>query len=263
MAGLPDHREEDRPPDRYALIIGGSRGIGAETARLFACNRYNVAITYNKSRERALETLEKVRECNPHGSHHAFKVDVRLYGDVEELARRIEGEYPYLNVLVYSAGILQLGGIEELEPREWREVIDTNLTGAYYATKALLSSLRRAPWASIVYVSSIAGESGNVVAGPAYAASKAGLIGLAKRLAVELAGYGIRVNTVAPSFVETDMTRQFLDTPEKREKVRNLHPLRIILQPRDVANAILFLADPVWSRGITGHTLSINAGRRT
>lgn len=263
MARLAERGEERGPPDIYALIIGGSRGIGAETARLFACKGYNVGITYNKSRDKAEQLLDGLRACNPNGIHTMYKLDVRSYDEVRKLPVKLSQSYPYLNVLVYAAGILQHGPVERLEPEEWRNVIDTNLTGAYYATRELLPLLKKAPWASIIYVASIAGETGNVVAGAAYSASKAGLIGLTKRLAVELAKYKIRVNAVAPSFVETDMTRQFLDTQEKREKVKNLHPLKIILQPRDVAQAILFLADPAWSRGITGHILSINAGRRT
>lgn len=260
---MTDTGEVRRPPDRYALIIGGSRGIGAETARRLACKGYNVSITYNSSLKGAESVLDSLRACNPAGTHGAYRLDVRDPGQAEELRKAVQGAYPYLNVLVYSAGILQTEGIMELELEKWRNIIEVNLSGAYYSTRALLPLLFKAPWASIVYVSSIAGESGNVVAGIAYAASKAGLIGFMKRLAVELAPRGIRVNAVAPSFVETDMTRDLLDTEEKREKVKSLHPLHIILQPGDVANAILFLADPEQSRGITGHVLSINAGRRT
>lgn len=263
MARLAEKGEERRPSDPYILIIGGSRGIGAETARIFSCKGYNVAITYNKSAEKARNVLEDVKACNPRGNHKLYKLDVRSYEQVKQLAGQIGKDYPHLNALVYAAGILQYGSIEKLTPEEWHNVIETNLTGAYYATRELLPLLRKAPWASIIYIASIAGETGNVVAGAAYSASKAGLIGLTKRLAVELAKYKIRVNAVAPSFVETDMTKQFLDTEEKRERVRKLHPLEIILQPRDIANAIYFLADPQQSRGITGHILSINAGRRT
>lgn len=263
MARLADHDEDRRPSDHNILIIGGSRGIGAETARLFSCKGYNVAITYNKSHEKARKVLEDVRACNSRGNHKLYKLDVRSYEQVRQLTSQIGRDYPHLNILVYAAGILQYGSIEQLTPQEWHNVIETNLTGAYYTTRELLPLLKKAPWASIVYIASIAGETGNVVAGAAYSASKAGLIGLTKRLAVELAKYKIRVNAVAPSFVETDMTKQFLDTEENREKVRKLHPLEIVLQPRDIANAIYFLADPQQSRGITGHILSINAGRRT
>lgn len=259
-SGIP---RELQPGNSYVLVVGGSRGIGAATAILLAEKGYNLAITYNKSREKALATLKEVEKRNPSGRHKLYKVDVASHEEVKKLALAIQADYPYLNGIVYSAGILQAGSIEDLTIEEWDTVLRVNLYGAFYTIKYTLPALQKAPWASIVLISSIAGETGNVVAGAAYSASKAGLIGLAKRLAVELAEHGIRVNAVAPSFVETDMTRRFLEDPHSREKIRNLHPLKIILQPEDVARAIHFLLDPVESRGITGHILSINAGRRT
>ena len=253
--------EVNRPTDRYAVVVGGSRGIGAETARLLARTGYIVAVSYNKSRDQAERLVKEIQQYSP-GSF-AFHVDVSDPASVAEARRRVEERLPRVDALVYSAGILQLGGIEELEPDEWDKVLRVNLYGAYYTIRSFLPLLRKSPNPAIVAISSIAGETGNVVAGPAYAASKAGLIGLVKRLAVELAPHGIRVNAVAPSFVETDMTREILEDPVKREEIKKLHPLGIILKPRDVAEAILFLLDPVKSRGITGHILSINAGRRT
>ena len=179
------------------------------------------------------------------------------------MAKIVSQYIPYLNVLVNAAGILQLNDIKNTSIDEWNETIRVNLTGVFLVTKYLLPLLEKAPWASIINIASIAGETGNVVAGIAYSASKAGLIGLTKRLAIQLAPLGIRVNAVAPSFVKTDMTKTFLDTPEKIEKITKLHPLGLILEPEDIAEAVYFLADPTKSRGITGHIISINAGRHT
>ena len=165
-------------------------------------------------------------------------------------------------MLVNNAGVFHVGGIEETRLEDWEHVVRVNLTGVFLVTKTFLPMLKKAPWASIVNLASIAGQTGNIAASAAYAASKAGVIGLTRRLAVELARYGIRVNAVAPSFVETDMVRSFIDTPEKRKKIEELHPLRMIIQPEDVAEAVYFLATPA-SRAITGHVLSINAGRLT
>ncbi len=256
--------EERRPadPERYALIVGGSRGIGAATARILAEHGYTVAITYNTNRERAEKLLESIRLEHPR-DHLSLWMNVESPESIREAVYYLSEKWGRLDVLVYSAGILSTTPLSRLSLEEWEKVVRVNLTGAYLTLKMLLPLLLESPNASVVMVSSIAGETGNVVAGPAYAASKAGLIGLVKRAAVELAPYGIRVNAVAPSFVETDMTRDFLNTPEKRKRIRELHPLRLILKPEDVAKAILFLADPEWSRGITGHILSINAGRRT
>ncbi|GAB6148086.1 SDR family NAD(P)-dependent oxidoreductase [Stetteria hydrogenophila] len=246
----------------YALVTGGSRGIGRATVLRFAREGWSVVVAYRERRDKAEEAAREARRL---GAPEAYtvQVDVGDPASVESMAREVSGLVPYLNVLVNSAGILQVGGLEETGLEEWERTIRVNLTGVYLVTRALLPLLEKAPWASIVNVASIAGESGNVAAGIAYAASKAGVIGFTKRLAILLAPKGIRVNAVAPSFVETDMVREFLDTPEKREKVRSLHPLGIIIKPEDVAEAILFLAHPEKSRAITGHVLSINAGRRT
>ncbi len=252
----------DRDTNVYALVTGGSRGIGRATALRFAREGWGVIITYRSRADRAEEV---VKELSRLGAPLAlsYKVDVSNEEDIIKLKEDLEKKIPYLNVLVNNAGVINSGTIEEIDSSEWRKVIDVNLTGPFLVTKHLLPLLLRAPWASIINVSSIAGQTGNVLASVAYAASKAGLIGFTKRLAVELAPRGIRVNAVAPSFVETDLVREFIDTPEKRKRIEELHPLKMILKPEDVAEAILFLADPNRSRSITGHILSLNAGRYT
>ncbi|BAN91047.1 3-oxoacyl-ACP reductase [Aeropyrum camini SY1 = JCM 12091] len=221
-----------------------------------------MVVAYRRRADLAEKVVEEAKRLGAPEAY-AVGVDVGDPASVSSMSSRVGELVPYLNVVVNAAGVLQLGGVEETSIEEWEETLRVNLTGVFLMTRSLLPLMKRAPWASIVNVASIAGETGNVVAGVAYSASKAGVIGLTKRLAVQLASLGIRVNAVAPSFVETDMTRSFLDTPEKRERIASLHPLRIILKPEDVAEAILFLADPSRSRGITGHVLSINAGRRT
>jgi len=247
----------------YAVVTGASRGIGRATAIALAeAGASGVAVLYRASTRRAEEVVSILKSLGARESF-AFQVDVSSWESVRRAADAVGARFPHVNVLVNNAGIIQFGSIEELSPEEWGRVIAVNLTGAFHMVKALLPLLERAPWAAVVNVASIAGQTGNVVAGVAYAASKAGLIGFTKRLAVELAPRGIRVNAVAPSFVETDMTRDYLATPEARERIKTLHPLGVILEPSDVAEAILFLADPERSRGITGHVLSINAGRYT
>ena len=250
-------------PTPTAIVFGGSRGIGRATVLELASHGYSVGIVYHRNREAAEQTA---KEAQARGAPTVAvaRADAATWQEakeaVDQLAARLGGR---VNALVYSSGILQLEGILDLEPETWRRVIEVNLTGAYHATKATLPYMLNAEWAAIVMVASIAGQTGNIVAGPAYAASKAGLIGLTKRLAVELAPHGIRVNAVAPSFVETDMTRSLLQDPQQRRRIQRLHPLNIILKPEDVAKAIYFLIDPGQSRGITGHVLSINAGRYT
>ncbi len=243
----------------YVLVTGGSRGIGRAIVLRFAEAGFRVLYTYNTGREAAEETLRMVREA---GGKAAFtRMDVSDPSSVEEARRWVEEQAPYLNVLVNNAGILHVGGIEDTSLDEWERVFRVNVTGVFLVTKAFLPMLRRAPWASIVNIASIAGQTGHIVASAAYAASKAAVIGLTRRLAVELAPK-IRVNAVAPSFVETDMVRQFIDTPEKRRKASELHPLKDIAKPEDVAEAVYFLATPA-SRFITGQVLGVNGGRLT
>jgi len=243
------------------FVTGGDRGIGRAVVERFAEAGCSVWFTYRGCRGCAEETLRVLEGLGVEARYS--RLDVSDPGMVEEVASRVGGAWGWVNVLVNNAGVIHFGSLEETSLEDWERVIRVNLTGAFLVTRAFLPLLEAAPWASIVNVASIAGETGNVVASAAYAASKAGLIGLTRRLAVELAPRGIRVNAVAPSFVETDMVRGFIDTPEKRKRVEELHPLRMIIQPRDVAEAVYFLAMPDTARAITGQVLRVNAGRLT
>ncbi len=226
----------------------------------FASEGFNICFTYNRRREEAERTYEEIRQLGVEAFYTSMDV-----GDAESVRRAYEffsSKVPYLNVLVNNAGVISFSKLDDLTLEEWERVIRVNLTGVYLVTKTFLPLLRRAGRASIINVASIAGQAGNVVASTAYCASKAGVIGFTRRLAVELGPQGIRVNAVAPSFVETDMVREFIDTPEKRKKVEDLHPLHDIARPEDIADAIFFLASDS-ARFVTGITLSVNGGRLT
>lgn len=245
----------------YVLVTGSSRGIGRAIALRFASEGYAIAITYHSRRDLAEKVAEEARRRGA-SDVLVLELDVASPESVEEAKKKVEEKWPYLNVLVNNAGIIHVGSTEETSLEQWEQVIRVNLTGVFLVTKTFLPLLKKAPWASIVNLASIAGQTGNIVASTAYAASKAGVIGFTRRLAVELAPLGIRVNAVAPSFVETDMVKDFIDTPEKRKKIEELHPLRMIIQPEDVAETVFFLATPR-SRAITGQVIGINAGRLT
>jgi 3-oxoacyl-[acyl-carrier protein] reductase len=244
------------------FVTGGDRGIGRAVVLRFAEAGCSIALSYRVRRDAAEEAERLARERGAPETL-VLQLDVSSPESVAAAAGRLREAWSSLNVLVNNAGVIHFGTLEETSLEDWERVIRVNLTGPFLVTKALLPLLERADWASIVNIASIAGETGNVVASAAYAASKAGLIGLTRRLAVELAPKGIRVNAVAPSFVETDMVRGFIDTPEKRRRVEKLHPLRMIIQPRDVAEAVYFLAMPETARAITGQVLRVNAGRLT
>lgn len=243
----------------YVFVTGGDRGIGRAIVVKFASSNFNVAFSYYRNRSAAEETLRLVDGFDVDSFY--VQMDVADVDSVKRGFSEVSSRFPYLNVLVNNAGIVFFGTIDETSVEDWNRVISVNLTGVFLTTKFFLPLLRRASWASIVNLASIAGQTGNVVASAVYCASKAGVIGLTRRLAVELAPE-IRVNAVAPSFVETDMVRDFIDTSEKRRRVMDLHPLRDIAKPEDVAEAVYFLATEK-SRFITGQILGINGGRFT
>ncbi len=221
-----------------------------------------MVITYKSNREAAERVVNELLAAGAPSALH-YQVDVSDFQSVKRFADELSSAIGYLNVLVNNAGVIDYSSVEEVTPQRWDEVIRVDLYGPFYVTKALLPLMRGAPWAAVVNVSSISGQTGNVVAGVAYAAAKAGLIGLTKKLAVELARLSIRVNAVAPSFVETDMTAQLLSDPKFRAQVIAMHPLGRIARPEDISEAIYFLADPARSGNITGHVISINGGRYT
>ena len=243
----------------FVLVTGGDRGIGKAIVLKFAQEGFSVAFTYYMRERDAVRTAE---EASTYGVDVFFtRMDVGDEESVRSAAEEVSKVFPYLNVLVNNAGIISFKKFEETTLEEWERLIRINLTGVYLVTRSFLPLLKRADWASIVNIASIAGQTGNVVASVSYCASKAGVIGLTRRLAVELAP-DIRVNAVAPSFVETDMVKDFIDTPENREKVAELHPLKGVARPEDIANVVYFLTTQD-SRFITGQVISVNGGRLT
>ena len=186
------------------------------------------------------------------------QMDVGDPESVEKAYREVSARIPRLDVLVNNAGILSTTGIRETTLEEWERTIRVDLTGVFLVTRTFLPLLEKGENPAIVNVSSLAGQTAGV-AGIAYHAAKAGYIGFTRKLALELAPR-IRVNAVAPSFIETDMVAPYVDTEEKRRRVASLHPLGRIGRPEDVANVVYFLASEE-SSFITGQTISVNGGR--
>ncbi len=173
-----------------------------------------MAFSYNNRRDLADSVL---REVFRYGIDSFYvKMDVSNLSDVEEAYRIVSSRFPYLNILVNNAGILSISGFEDLLFEEWRRVVEINFTGVFLVTKIFLPLMKRAEWGSIINIASIAGQTGHIKGSAAYAASKAGVIDLTRRLAVELAPC-IRVDTIAPSFIDTDMVSDLLSDPEERE----------------------------------------------
>ena len=240
----------------YVFVSGGDRGIGRATVLRFAGAGYYVVFSYYARRGAAEETLIALRGVGGEGFY--VQMDVSDERSVLKAVEKVSEEVPHINVLVNNAGILHDKPLDETTLEEWERVLRVNLTGVFLVTKAMLPLLRRAPWATIVNVASIAGQTPGV-ASAAYSASKGGVIALTKKLAAELAPK-IRVNAVAPSFVATDMTRKYLEDPEMLETAKSMHLLRDIATPEDVAEAIFFLGTPA-SRFVTGEVMNVNGGR--
>jgi len=240
---------------KLVLVTGGSRGIGRATALAFAAAGAGVIVVY---RQRADLARAVVREMEAAGATgRAVRADVTIERDLTLLAEGVGAREGKLDVLVNNAGTVTVARTESLELDAWREVIDTNLTGAFLATRACLGLLRAAGSAAIVNVSSVAGVRGGTL-GPHYAAAKGGLIGLTKYWARELLSDGIRVNAVAPSMTDTEMAAAAWPGAE-RMRMERLTPMGRYADPREVADAIVFLAGPGASY-VTGECLNITGG---
>jgi len=238
---------------RIALVTGASQGIGRACALELARNGATVAVA-----ARSLDKLESVAAeiAAAGGTAKAFALDVASEESIKACAKAVVAEFGAVHILVNNAGITKDGLMLRMKRQDWDDVMTTNLTGAFLLTQALASPMLKARWGRIINITSVVGEIGQ--AGQAnYAASKAGMIGLTKSLARELASRGITVNAVAPGYIETAMTAVLTD---EQKAAMTVHiPLQRVGQDSDIAAAVNFLA----SEGagyITGHTLDVNGG---
>ena len=234
---------------RTALITGASRGIGQACAVALARAGHRVVLAA-RNREKLEAVGAQVREAGG----EALVVEMDL-ASAESIARGFKAAGP-VDILVNNAGLTRDGLAVRMKSDDWNAVLQTNLTGAFVAIQQVLPGMMRARWGRIVNISSVVGEAGN--AGQAnYVASKAGLIGLTKALAIEMAARNITVNAVAPGFIETDMTAVL--TEEVKGKITQSIPLKRLGRGEDVAAAVRFLASEE-AGYITGHVLDVNGG---
>lgn len=239
---------------KTAIITGGSRGIGKAIALRFAAEGANVAFTYLNSKERAESVAREIAslgvKCEAYASNAAD------YEQAHQMVAQVLADFGRVDILVNNAGITKDGLLMRMNQQQWDEVVYTNLNSAFYFSHAVASIMMKQKAGSIINMSSVVGVSGN--AGQAnYAASKAGLIGLTKSVAKELGSRGIRVNAIAPGFIETDMTSNLGDDV-KTEWAKTI-PLRRAGQPDDVANTAVFLASDL-SAYITGQVINVCGG---
>jgi len=242
---------------KVALVTGASKGIGRAIAAHFAQLGADVAFTYLSSVEKglALET-----ELSAHGAKaKGYRSDASDYAQAEKLVEDVIADFGKLDILVNNAGITQDGLLMRMSEQQWDNVIQVNLKSVFNLTKAATKPMMRAKAGSIINMTSVVGIKGN--AGQAnYAASKAGIIGFTKSVALELGSRNIRCNAVAPGFIETEMT-DALD-PKQVDEWRKAIPLKRGGRPEDVAKATAFLASDD-SAYITGQVLQVDGGMLT
>ena len=240
--------------NKIALITGAGRGIGRAIAIALAKEGAEVVINYNGSEERAKEVKQTIEENG--GKASIYKCNVSDFAACEAMIKDIVKEYGHLDILVNNAGITKDGLLMKMSEEDFDKVLDTNLKGTFHTIRAALRQMIRQRSGRIINMASVVGVSGN--AGQAnYAASKAGVIGLTKTAAREVASRGITVNAVAPGFIETDMTEVL---PEKiKEASAAQIPLGKFGKAEDVANAVAFLASED-AGYITGQVLHVDGG---
>ena len=242
---------------KVAIITGGSRGIGKSICETFVKNGCNVAFTYNNSKESA-ESLAK--ELSGSGiKARAYKSDASNFDDATKLVEDVLDDFGKIDILVNNAGIKKDNLLMRMEKSDFDSVINTNLSSVFNLTKASIKTFLKQRNGSIINISSVVGVKGN--AGQSnYSASKAGIIGFSKSIALELGSRNIRSNVIAPGFIETDMTNSLSE--DVINSWKESIPLKRGGNPSDVGNACVFLASDL-SSYITGQVLHVDGGMLT
>lgn len=242
---------------KNVIITGGSRGIGKGIAQVFANHGANIAFTYSSSEEAANELEKQLNGLNIKAK--AYKSDAANFGEAQELVKKVIQDFGSIDVLINNAGITKDNLLMRMSEEDFDKVVGVNLKSVFNMTKAILRPMLKQRSGSVINISSVVGIKGNP--GQAnYSASKAGIIGFSKSMALELGSRNIRSNVVAPGFIETEMTEK-LDK-KTVDGWRGAIPLKRGGTPEDIANACVFLASDL-SGYITGQVLQVDGGMLT
>lgn len=240
--------------DKIAVVTGASRGIGRQIALELAQKGAFVVVNYNGSTEKARETVKQIQKAG--GRAEARACDVSDFDACRDLMEAIVREHGRIDILVNNAGITRDNLLMRMSEEEFDAVLQTNLKGTFHCIRQVARTMLRQKAGRIINISSVSGVMGN--AGQAnYSASKAGVIGLTKACARELASRGITVNAVAPGFIDTDMTKVLSDSV--KESIQKQIPFGRFGKPEDVAHAVAFLASDQ-AAYITGQVLCVDGG---
>lgn len=238
---------------KLALVTGGARGIGKEIAMLFAKHGANIAIC-DVNLEEAEKTAKEIQDLGRESL--AFKADVTNSSQIQGMVDKILDKFNKIDILINNAGITKDNLLLRMSEEEWDKVIAVNLKGAFLCTKIVAKVMLKQRFGKIVNLASIIGIMGN--AGQAnYAASKAGIIGLTKSVAKELASRNVCVNAIAPGFIKTDMTAKLSE--EVQKKLLSMIPLARFGEAKDVADLAIFLSSES-SSYITGQVIQVDGG---
>ena len=239
---------------KNALVTGGSRGIGRAIAIAFGALGAKVLINYAGNKEAAQSTVQEIESKG--GVAACVQFDVSNFNLVQETIKNLEKEHGNIEILVNNAGISKDNLFVKFKEEEWDATLNTNLKGTFNCARALAMSMMRKRSGKIINISSVIGLSGNA-GQAAYAASKAGIFGLTKSLALELASRNVQVNAIAPGYITTEMTGAL--GQDLVSKVLEKIPSNKLGDPVEIAKAVVFLASPAASY-ITGQTLAVDGG---
>ena len=238
--------------EKIAIITGASRGIGRACAKVLVRNNIKVIANYNKSEEQAISLKEELAKENI--EIDIFKADVTKVNEIKEMVKYTLEKYGKIDILVNNAGISQIKLFTDITDEDWNNMINANLSSAFFMTREVLSNMLHNKNGCIINIASVWGIAG-ASCEVHYSAAKAGMIGMTKALAKELGPSNIRVNAIAPGIVSTEMNNHL--TNEELEDVKQEIPIRRMGDPEEIANCVKFLIENEY---ITGQTIKIDGG---